>query len=369
MHHAKRQILTRPLRMAGSLAAALLPMLTLAAVPDLQTDVRLLGQSFASYESTNPGEARFVDARATGSLAAGTLQPGSVVTRTGSGSFSRVGQPPEGCEGCGSIAVVGMGSGQVSARAAYGSLGVSAMSSLDANWAFPQGAYFADAGLSANATARFIDKVTVLSTRQPAGAPVQLALDSNLDLTLSLSGLYNFLVSGNPAVSVRYQVDVLRAGHAFALPAFSAGYSHVEFETGTAVPSLRHLVDVQVGDVLTVDVSFAAQAALSTGGGFGGPGSSGQIDATGTATAMNSLDTRIDVLSAGVALQSASGHDYVASPVPEPSTIGLWLVALAAAALLRRGSSGHMNDRVAPLALQLETGVVRYLMSESIGTR
>jgi hypothetical protein len=327
----------RVFSLTRTLAMLVLPVAAVAAAPnlqtDLQTDLRLLGQSSASYDSANPAEIRFVDLRAAGSLAAGTLQPGNVVSRQGGGSFSRLAAPPEGCEGCGSIAVVGAGSGQVLARAAYGALGVSATSSLDASWAFPQGAYFADAGLSATATSRFIDKLAVLSTSQPAGAPVQLALDSHLHMTLSMSGLYTFLVSGNPAVSVRYQLDVLRAGAVLSLPSFSASYSQVEFSTGLPAPSLRHLVDVQVGDVLTVDVSFAAQAGLFTGDGFGGAGGSGLINATGTAEAMNSLDTRIDVLSAGVALQSASGHNYLASPVPEPSTAWLWLCALAGLAL------------------------------------
>lgn len=314
--------------LVGCLVAALLPLAATAAGSDLQTDVRLLGQTFVSYASSDPGETRFVDTRGAGSLAAGSLQPGDVITRSGSGSFSRLFQPPEDCEGCGSIGVVGMGSGQVSARAAYGALGVSAMSSLDASWVFPQGAYNADAVLNAIATARFIDRVTVLSTLQPAGTPVQLALDSHLHLTLSLSGRYEFLVTGDPAVSVRYQVDVLRAGQALALPSFRAFYSFVLLSSDTPMPSLRHAVDVQVGDVLSVDVSFAAQAQLATVSGYLGAGN-GRINATGTAAAMNSLETRIDVLSDGVALQSASGHNYLASPVPEPSAALLWLAALA----------------------------------------
>jgi len=333
MFHASHVGSKLPLRMAVRLAMALLPMAAISAEPDLQTDVRLLGQSFASHASNDPGEVRFVDARAVRGLAAGTLQPGEAATLSGSGSFARLLQPPDDCEGCGGINVTGTGSGQVSARAAYGALGVSAASSLDAQWVFPQGAYFASAGLIASATARFIDKVTVLSTRRPIGTPVQLALDSQLDLTLSLSGLYTFLVSGNPAVGVRYQLEVQRAGDAFALPSFSASYSHVDFSTGMPLPSLRHLLDVQVGDVLTVDVTFAAQAGLSTGDGVGGAGSSGQIDATGTAMAMNTLAFHIDVLSADVALQSASGHNYLASPVPEPSAARLWLGALLALGL------------------------------------
>lgn len=357
MPRSSLRLPTLPLLATSSLLIALLPMAAMAAVPDLQADVRLLGQTFTSYASNDPGETRFIDARAAGSLASGNLQSGDVITRSGSGSFSRLLQPPEDCDGCGSIAVVGTGSGQVAARAAFGALGVSTMSSLDASWAFPQGAYFASAGLIASATARFIDTVTVLSTGQPVGSPVQLALDSQLDLTLSLSGLYSFLVSGDPSVSVRYRLDVSRAGHAFALPSFSANYSHVEFSTGVSRPSLRHLVDVQVGDVLTVDVTFAAQAGLSTGDSFGGgPGSGGQINATGIAAAMNSLDTRIDVLSAGVALQSASGHDYLASPVPEPSAAWLWLCAFVALGVRRCSLRGMAAAACMSLCQVLRSG-------------
>ena len=90
---------------------------------------------------------------------------------------------------------------------------------------------------------------------------------------------------------------------------------------------------LQVGDAVTFEISFYAQAGSAYNGGFYGP----DIEIAARADAMHTLGTTIAPSDgANVQLRFVSGHDYSPSAIPEPSTYAMFIAGLGLMLVARR---------------------------------
>jgi len=156
----------------------------------------------------------------------------------------------------------------------------------------------------------FQDVLTVGSNSLAVGTPVSLTFD------LQFSGAASFVNSSNgcacdyssASISTQFQESDARTSDS------SANFSIVE---GAGTFGVNQVVDVEVGDQLTIQGFLFAS----------GHADSGNADGFSSFSVQGNSTLGVSNVSPGVTLQAESGGNYLVSTVPEPATWALLMVA------------------------------------------
>lgn len=255
-------------------------------------------------------------------------------------------------------------SGHVDGRAGFGNLGVAAsMAQTGRGYRYEAGSWGQSSGpgsgtSTAESRSTAVDSFTVLSVARPTGTAV--VVDFGVEVSGSVSsaaveaGISPFAIG---SLAVTRQVQVFRPGN--LLPMFSetrdfwwqAGHEESGGQTDVSA-RLPWLLALQVGDAvslrLTLMASVTNQGGIPPGGDVAGEAI---FDASGSVSAMNSAHASLMADAPDIQLLTASGHDYAASPVPEPGVLHLLVAGFTGLLVwIRRRGGGSTQARASARA-------------------
>jgi len=254
--------------------------------------------------------------------------------------------------------------GQAEGRAGFGSLGVAAsmtQSGSGFQFAMSPSGYQSGPGSGSSAAesrASAVDSFTVLSASRPIGTAVVVDFGVSVHGSVSSAAVSD---GGGPFaignLAVIRQVQVFRPGSADPVWSQTRDFwwQAGEQETGAQTDvdqRLPWLLPLQVGDAvslrLTLLASVTSQGGIPPGGDVAG---GGLFDASARVDAMNSAHASLMADAPDIQLLTASGHDYAASPVPEPGVLHLLVAGFTGLLVwIRRRGGGSTQARASARA-------------------